>query len=334
MVTEIFTVATTDGGTATVTVTITGTHDVATLTSETMALTETDAILSTGGTLSLTDLDATDATVVAQTGTVGSYGTFSIDAAGVWSYSTTDALNQLNDGQVVTEVFNVATTDGGSATVTVNITGSQDVATLTSDTKALTETNAALTTGGTLTLADLDATDATVVPHTGTAGSYGTFSINAAGVWSYSTTDALNQLNDGQVVTEVFNVATSDGGTATVTVNITGSQDVATLTSDTKALTETNAALTTGGTLTLADLDATDATVVPHTGTAGSYGTFSINAAGVWSYSTTDALNQLNDGQVVTEVFNVATSDGGTATVTVNITGSQDVATLTSDTRP
>ena len=257
-------------------------------------------MLTTGGTLALSDLDATDATVVPHAATAGSYGTFGINAAAM---SATAPPTRS----------------------TSYITGTKNIATLTSDTKALTETNAALTTGGTLTLADLDATDATVVPHTGTAGSYGTFSINAAGVWSYSTTDALNQLNDGQVVTEVFNVATSDGGTATVTVNITGSQDVATLTSDTKALTETNAALTTGGTLTLADLDATDATVVPHTGTAGTYGTFSIDAAGVWSYTTTDALNQLDDGQVVTEIFNVATSDGGTATVTVNITGSQDV---------
>ncbi|MCP9799164.1 bluetail domain-containing putative surface protein, partial [Cyanobium sp. Lug-B] len=41
-----------------------------------------------------------------------------------------DAVNQLNDGQLVTEVFNVATTDGGSASVTINITGTNDVATL------------------------------------------------------------------------------------------------------------------------------------------------------------------------------------------------------------
>ncbi|MDO9259300.1 MAG: retention module-containing protein, partial [Polaromonas sp.] len=47
---------------------------VSTLTSATANLSETNAVLSTGGTLSLTDLDATAATVVAQTGTAGSYG--------------------------------------------------------------------------------------------------------------------------------------------------------------------------------------------------------------------------------------------------------------------
>src|SRR5690606_35626065 len=118
------------------------------------------------------------------------YCSFTIDAAGVWSYTTTSALNQLNDGQTVTEVFTVATSDGGSATVTVNITGSEDVATLTSATQNLTETDAVLTTGGSLVLTDLDATAATVVPKT-EAGTYGSFTIDAAGVWSYTTTSAL-----------------------------------------------------------------------------------------------------------------------------------------------
>src|SRR3954469_22323675 len=204
---------------------------------------------------------------VAGAGTAGTYGTFVIGTDGVWSYTTSDALNQLNAGQVVTETFTVATSDGGSATVTVNITGTNDVSTLTSDTKALTETNAVLTTGGTLAVTELDATDATVVAQAGTAGTYGTFVIGTDGVWSYTTSDALNQLNAGQVVTETFTVATSDGGSATVTVNITGSEDVSTLTSDTKALTETNAVLTTGGTLAVTDLDATDATVVAQAGT-------------------------------------------------------------------
>src|SRR5690606_38878200 len=108
------------------TVNITGTNDDATLTSATQNLTDTDAVLSTGGTLVLTDLDATAATVVPQTAVVGTYGNFTIDAAGVWSYTSTDALNQLNAGQTVTEVFTVATTDGGSASVTVNITGTND----------------------------------------------------------------------------------------------------------------------------------------------------------------------------------------------------------------
>src|SRR5690606_582316 len=102
------------------------------------------------------DADATAATVVAQAATAGTYGSFSIDAAGNWTYDTTGALDNLDAGQVVTEIFTVATTDGGSATVTITITGSEDVATLTSDSKSLTESDTALSTSGTLTLSDAD----------------------------------------------------------------------------------------------------------------------------------------------------------------------------------
>ena len=56
-------------------------------------------MLSTGGQLVLTDLDATAATVVVQSDVAGSYGKFSVDATGKWSYVTNDALNQLNAGQ-------------------------------------------------------------------------------------------------------------------------------------------------------------------------------------------------------------------------------------------
>ena len=67
----------------------------------------------------------------------------------------TSGLYQLNADQNVTEVFSIATTDGGSAYVTVNITGTNDVATLSSAVASLTESNAQLTTSGTLALSDL-----------------------------------------------------------------------------------------------------------------------------------------------------------------------------------
>ncbi|MDX7874523.1 VCBS domain-containing protein, partial [Aeromonas caviae] len=141
----------------------------------------------------LTDLDATAATVVVQSDVAGSYGKFSVDATGKWIYVTNDALNQLNAGQRVTETFEVATSDGGKASVTVIITGSEDVAQLSSDSKTLTEGDAVLSTGGQLVLTDLDATAAPVVVQSDVAGSYGKFSVDATGKWSYVTNDALNQ---------------------------------------------------------------------------------------------------------------------------------------------
>ncbi len=319
----------------TVSITITGTNDIATLSGDVAKpLTEGNAVLSTSGTLTLDDLDATDATIVARSDVPGTYGTFNINTAGVWTYVTSSALNELDAGQVVTDTFAVTTSDGGSVNVVVTITGTNDIATLSGDVaKPLTEGNAVLSTTGTLTLADLDATDATVVGQTDTDGSYGKFSITAAGAWSYTADDALNQLDAGQVVTDTFAVTTSDGGSVNVVITITGTNDLAALSGETtKSLTETDATLSTSGTLTLADLDATDATVVAQTDTDGTYGKFSINAAGAWTYTSDDALNQLDAGQVVTDTFAVTTGDGGTVNVVVTITGTNDAPTAVNDT--
>ncbi|MCW0470741.1 VCBS domain-containing protein [Vibrio chagasii] len=46
-----------------------------------------DTSLSTGGTLTISDDDAGEATFTAQTDTAGSYGTFNIGTDGVWTYS-------------------------------------------------------------------------------------------------------------------------------------------------------------------------------------------------------------------------------------------------------
>nr|MBP7081733.1 retention module-containing protein [Rhodocyclaceae bacterium] len=288
-------------------------------------LTETNSPLSARGTLSISDIDSS---ATFNTGTiVGTYGSLTIATNGAWVFTANSAFDELDPGEVKSEVFTVTSSDGTPTTVNIQITGTQDVALLTSAVANLTETNAVLTTGGTLVVSDLDATDATVLPSSA-VGAYGSFQINANGVWSYSSNSALNQLNAGQVVSETFTVKTSDGGSSVVTIVLTGTEDVSTLTSATVDLTETNEVLSTGGTLVLSDLDSAAATVVAQSGTHGTYGTFSIDAAGVWNYSTTNALNFLEAGQVVSETFAVNTADGGTSTVTVNITGTSFVTTL------
>ncbi len=60
-------------------------------------------------------------------GTTGSYGTFSIDAAGNWSYARTADLQSMNDGDLLTDSFTVTSVDGtDSETVTVTIEGLND----------------------------------------------------------------------------------------------------------------------------------------------------------------------------------------------------------------
>ncbi|MFK4723649.1 VCBS repeat-containing protein [Bradyrhizobium niftali] len=343
VVTDTFTVTSQDGtATGTVTVTITGTNDAATVSSDSKSVTEGDtaAALNTSGQLTITDPDSGEAHVVAQTNAAGTYGDFSIDADGAWTYTGNGAHNELTAGQVVTDTFTVTSQDGtATGTVTVTITGTNDAATVSSDSKSVTEgdTAAALNTSGQLTITDPDSGEAHVVAQTNAAGTYGDFSIDADGAWTYTGNGAHNELTAGQVVTDTFTVTSQDGtATGTVTVTITGTNDAATVSSDSKSVTEgdTAAALNTSGQLTITDPDSGEAHVVAQTNAAGTYGDFSIDADGAWTYTGNGAHNELTAGQVVTDTFTVTSQDGtATGTVTVTITGTNDAATVSSDSK-
>src|SRR5207302_427561 len=151
---------------------------------------------------------------------------------------------------------------------------------LSSATVALSETNAPLTTGGTLTVSDVDSAQ-TFLPQTNVAGTNGTFSIAANGAWTYTANHAFDNLNVGQSVSDTFTVATADGTPATVPVTLHGTNAVAVLCCAAVALSETNAPLTTGGTLTVSDVD-NPASYIAQTNVAGANGTFSIAANGAW----------------------------------------------------
>ncbi|MEY4753141.1 MAG: hypothetical protein RJA44_816, partial [Pseudomonadota bacterium] len=111
------------------TITVLSVNDAAVLSSATVALTETNAALSTSGTLTISDVDSAT-TFVAQTATAGSYGSFSIDASGAWSYTASSAHDAFVAGQTYTDSFTVTSADGTQSTVTVNITGTNDAPTL------------------------------------------------------------------------------------------------------------------------------------------------------------------------------------------------------------
>src|SRR5439155_13085426 len=116
------------------------------------------------------------------------------------------------------------------------------------------------------------------------AGANGSFSMAANGSCTYTANSAFDNLNVGQSVSDTFTVASADGTTSTVQVAINGTNDAAVVSSATVALAETNAPLTTGGMLTVSDLDSAQ-TFVPQTNVAGANGAFSIAANGTWTYT-------------------------------------------------
>ena len=327
----------------TVSITLTGTNDAATVSSDSKSLTETNlaADISTSGTLSIVDPDSGEAHSVAQAGTAGVYGSFAVDTNGAWTYTASSAHNELTAGQVVNDTFTVLSQDGtASGTVSITLTGSNDAAVITGiSTGTVIEaggvanaTPGTPTATGDLLATDVDnATDVFLAVGAGaaTANGYGTYGVNAAGVWTYTLNNnnaAVQALNTGSTpLTDTFTVLSADGTAKVVSVTINGTNDAATLSADVKNLTETNAALTTGGTLTVSDVDSPQ-TFVAQAGTAGAYGTFALGAAGAWTYTATSAHDEFVAGTTYTDTFSVASADGTLSSVTVNILGTNDAA--------
>ena len=68
--------------------------------------------------------------------------------------------------------------------------------------------------------------------------------------------------------------------------------------------------------------------LVAQAGTAGSYGTFAIDAAGAWTYTASSAHDEFVAGTTYTDTFTVASADGTRTSVTINILGTNDAAVL------
>lgn len=115
-------------------------NQVANITSQVKSISE-DTTTALTGQLEVTDADiAQNGHTITQNNTAGSYGTFSVDGNGVWSYTLKPAqatIEALNTHQTLTDTFVVKSADGSaSGVVTVIIDGVDDAAALSIDAKA------------------------------------------------------------------------------------------------------------------------------------------------------------------------------------------------------
>ncbi len=330
--TDSITVATADGTTQIVTVTITGTNDIPVVSSGTGTVTE-DAVLSTSGTLSVADADSGESVFQPQTAS-GTYGSFTINAAGVWSYTLSNsspAVQALANGDAMSETFTVLTADGTPTPVTITVNGSNE--TFAGDTSGSVQEDTAIAASGALTTSG----GATFVAATA-AGTYGSFNIDTAGNWTYTldnTTASVQELTTTDTRTEIFTVSLNDGTTGNLVITVLGLDDMALIAGQTTgAVTEDVAVsaglISTSGTLTVSDPDAGEAVFIPAT-LAGTYGSLTIDASGNWSYGATNsnpAIQALGTGDTLTDSITVATADGTTQVVTVTMTGTDDATVI------
>lgn len=147
----------------------------------------------------------------------------------------------------------------------------------------------------------------------------------------YDTNGAFDFLAEDELTTDTFTYAIRLGNgritTAEVTVEITGENEIAQVTGDTGSVTE-DGTLVAGGTVIVGDADSGQSGTVAQTDVAGLYGTFWVDAAGVWSYmldNDNPAVQALNDGETLMDSFEVFSTDGSaSANVDVTINGADD----------
>lgn len=334
-----YTITATDskGATATrdVLVTVTGTNDTPQITVETgdtreYGFNETDAALSTSGTLTLTDLDLTDKTgstvvkVEASGSGAGLSGQPSYDDLMAmfatkgneldgtqttgkidWTFNSGSAtFDYLADGEELVLTYTVQANDDNNITdpatgeisasneqvITITITGTNDKPTLTGASDVQYSVTEDVTTAPTAEadiitgrVTDADVSDKLSVTkvngtevktaNTDINGTYGKLVISPDGKYYYELDNSngnTQALQKGQDVKDVFTVTVGDGkgGTVdqTITVNVTGTNDTPVLTvnpgdgdsASAPGLTESAAALTATGNISVSDEDIKD----------------------------------------------------------------------------
>ncbi|RWC52890.1 MAG: hypothetical protein EOS54_14315 [Mesorhizobium sp.] len=342
--------------TQTVTVTITGTNDAAIIDGTTSGAVDedgADAPVTAIGSLTASDVDNADNVFQADSGST-SYGSFTIDAAGNWTYTLDDTnptVDALNDGDPLSDSFTVHSEDGTSQLITISITGTNDAAVITGngiqDTSVTEKSGVAngtpgdATAGGDLNAIDVD-NPATFDVQAAVAKSYGTFSIDAAGTWSYTlddnnaTVQALNSSGANTTLHELVTVTTADGTSQVVDITINGANDAAAITGTASGAVVEAGSSNGGGTPTATgDLLSTDVdnttdsfqAVNSATASASGYGAFTVTSAGVWTYTLDNSnptVNALADGQPLSDSFTVYSEDGTAKLVSISITGADD----------
>ncbi|WP_407118463.1 VCBS domain-containing protein [Bradyrhizobium sp. LMG 9283] len=375
--TDGFVVTVSDGITSvsqTFTVTINGVDDAAIISGTTTGSTVEAGGIANGtpgmpvatGTLTDTDVDDppnTFTAVSSPTASAGGYGTFTMTAAGAWTYTLDNAnvaVQRLNVGETLTDSFTVTTIGGTAQVVTITIHGASDAAVISgATTGAVIEAGGIAnaspgtpTATGTLTDADVDTTAnafTAIDSPTATAAGYGTFTMTAAGVWTYTLNNAnsaVQALNAGETLTDSFTVTTLDGTAQVVTVTIQGTNDAAVISGTTTgSVTESGGVANAipgtpcaTGALFAADVDNPSDTFTavtsPKASTSG-YGSFTMTAAGVWTYTLDNAngaVQGVNVGDTLTDSFTVTTLDGTPQVVTITIHGSNDAALISGTT--
>ncbi len=287
------------------------------------------------------DTNNTDGTIGSPL--AGAYGTLTLQNNGAYTYvldNTNPNVQALGVGETASDLFTYAITDAdgdtSTAQLTITITGTNDAPVITA-VNDLSATEDGSSVSGSVTFSDVDVND--THSFSVTQPTEGSVTIdNTTGTYTFDVGSDFQDLPAGETRTVTFDVRVTDnqGASATQTVNVTvtGTNDVPVISGvSSGSVTEDSGVdgsgmLNASGTLTIADVDSGESSFQPQSNTAGTYGSFTVDANGNWHYSADNsqsAIQQLGAGESLSETFTVTSADGSkTQDVTVTVTGTND----------
>ncbi|MDZ7904476.1 MAG: VCBS domain-containing protein [Cypionkella sp.] len=324
---------------ASVVITITGTNDLATITGLAAGTTTEDALAAITGSLSVTDVDAGEAAFQSPANLVGTYGTFTFNAAtGAWGYTpnaSTLALESLAVGTQVSDSLTVTSIDGtASETIVVTITGENDAPTLTAAVLGAVEDGPAVTLDLASLGDDVDSDDdgSTLTYAITGAPAVGTASISGTTL-TFNGGAGLDGLAQGEELVTTISITATDAhgatATSTVEVTITGTNDALTLTAAVLGAVEDGPAVTLDLASLGDDVDSDDdASTLTYTiSGAPSVGTATITGTTL-TFNGGAGLDSLAQGEELVATISITATDAhgaaATSTVEVTITGTND----------
>ncbi|MFM2607402.1 VCBS domain-containing protein [Vibrio chagasii] len=306
------------------------------------------AALTADGKLNIVDPDSGEAQFDPKGGAWnnsyhGQYGHLILNTDGTWHYDVTvgnvdwvgnrkstvgTTIDQLGEGQTLTDTITVQSKDGTTHDIVITIHGDNDRPYCSSEVQlnsgkedlAQTITTAELLAN----TVDVDANDAGQLSIANLRTAHGTLVDNKDGTFTFTPEHNYNgQVHFTYDVKDAHGGFTHTGASTTLlSIN-----DAATVSSATISVDEIDSAITTSGTLTSTDVDNLNNAFTPDSIT-GTIGDLTIDANGHWTFTANSAFNQLNVGDKVEETFTVTTIDGTPSTIKVTINGTNDAPIL------
>ncbi|WP_460751134.1 retention module-containing protein, partial [Marinomonas epiphytica] len=320
---------------AQLTFTVTGTNDLPTVEGLSQFILESAVF---NGQIDAEDVDVPDGESLTYTLseeiaglTIHDDGSYTFDAAD-YAYLKTGELLNLSTTLTVTDEQGASAT----AVLTFNVIGISVGAIIAgADVGSVAEDLQSVATG-TLTISDADAGEASFVEQSDVSSTFGTFSINENGEWTYNLIDTptIQGLGVGATLTDTITVTSDGGDTHSVTITINGTNDVPVINAAVGSTLTENLASEgdTVATFTASDLDGDTVTYSITSGNDAGY--FSIDEdTGVVTLTAAGALALGNDALTDTDITLGVTASDGTATsdeatVTITLDGVNDAPTI------